>query len=138
MAAEKAIKVSTGISSGLYVKGDETLLIRMVMNLVENAVNYGREGGHLGISLDSDGTWIRGSISDDAVGISQKDLPHIWERFYQADSSRSKSTSSGLGLSMVAWIIQAHGGHIQAESVPGRGSTFTFFLPEYHSDTRTC
>ncbi|HIQ98256.1 MAG TPA: HAMP domain-containing protein [Candidatus Scybalocola faecavium] len=138
MAAEKAIKVSTGISSGLYVKGDETLLIRMVMNLVENAVNYGREGGHLGISLDSDGTWIRGSISDDGVGISQKDLPHIWERFYQADSSRSKSTSSGLGLSMVAWIIQAHGGHIQAESVPGRGSTFTFFLPEYHSDTRTC
>ena len=121
MAQEKSIRVSVRIAPGLYVKGDETLLIRMVMNLIENGINYGREGGHLDISLEQDADRIRGSIADDGIGISQEDLPHIWERFYQADSARSKTSSSGLGLSMVAWIIQAHHGQIQAQSALGQG-----------------
>ena len=129
MAQEKSIRVSVRIAPGLYVKGDETLLIRMVMNLIENGINYGREGGHLDISLEQDADRIRGSIADDGIGISQEDLPHIWERFYQADSARSKTSSSGLGLSMVAWIIQAHHGQIQAQSALGQGTVFSFCLP---------
>ncbi len=129
MAQEKSIRVSVRITPGLYVKGDETLLIRMVMNLIENGINYGREGGHLNISLEQDADRIRGSIADDGIGISQEDLPHIWERFYQADSARSKTSSSGLGLSMVAWIIQAHHGQIQAQSALGQGTVFSFCLP---------
>ena len=67
-------------------------------------------------------------MRDDGIGIAQEDLPKIWDRFYQADPSRS-GDSSGLGLSMVKWIVQAHGGEIHVESTLGEGSVFTAELP---------
>ena len=99
------------------------------MNLLENAVNYGKEQGHISLRLWAENGFVCGSIKDDGIGIAPEHLPHIWERFYQADPARSAQNSSGLGLSMVAWIVHAHSGHIQAESVPGKGSCFSFFLP---------
>lgn len=129
MACHKEISVTADIAPGLYVRGDETLLIRMLMNLLENAVNYGHYRGHIDIRLWPENGFVCGSIRDDGIGIAPEHLPHIWERFYQADSARSAAGSSGLGLSMVAWIVQAHQGRIQAESTLGRGSCFTFFLP---------
>ena len=63
------------------------------------------------------------------MGIPAEALPHIWERFYRVDSARSDSSHSGLGLSMVQWIIQAHGGEIHAESREGKGSKFVFEIP---------
>lgn len=130
MAQEKNIQVSQNIAPGLFVTGDETLLIRMLMNLLENGINYGKEHGHLDLRLWPDQGCVWGSIQDDGIGIAPEHLPHIWERFYQADPSRSASDSSGLGLSMVAWIIEAHRGRIQVESIPDQGSRFTFYLPE--------
>ena len=70
-----------------------------------------------------------GCVADDGIGIAPEDLPHVFERFYRADNSRTDSGHSGLGLSMVQWIAKAHGGGVSAESSPGKGSRFTFFLP---------
>lgn len=78
-----------------------------------------------------------GTVRDDGNGISAKDLPHIFERFYRADASRSDSEHSGLGLSMVKWILDAHGGSIEAESVPGQGSAFTFRLPLHQTEKKS-
>ena len=81
------------------------------------------------MGLSEKNGFVIGTVEDDGIGIAPEDLPRIWERFYQADTSRSRSDSSGLGLSMVRWIINAHHGTIQAESAPGKGSRFTFKLP---------
>ena len=130
MAEEKGIRLETNISPGVMLYGDETLLIRLWLNLLQNAVTYGKEGGCIYMSLQEEGEAVTGSVKDDGIGISAEELPHIWERFYRADSSRNDVGSSGLGLSMVQWIINVHNGTIQAVSEPGRGSTFTFCLPK--------
>ena len=129
MAQEKQIRVHADIQPGIYVTGDETLLIRVWMNLLENAVRYGKEKGQIHLRLFSEGGLAIGSVKDDGIGIAKDDLPRIWERFYQADAARSQSDSSGLGLSMVRWIVNAHNGSIRVESTPGKGSCFTFKIP---------
>ena len=144
LAEEKQITISTQIEPELYASADETFYIRMLVNLISNAIYYGREGGHIFVSCFRQNGFIAGSVEDDGIGISKEDLPHIWERFYRADSSRSNNgssqnnndssqdnnSSSGLGLSMVQWIISVHKGTIQAVSEPGRGSRFTFRIPK--------
>ena len=88
MAEEKGIRLETNISPGVMVYGDETLLIRLWFNLLQNAVTYGKEGGCIYMSLQEEGEAVTGCVKDDGIGISAEDLPHIWERFYRADSSR--------------------------------------------------
>lgn len=128
-AKEKNITVLADISEGLMLLGDETLLIRFWMNLLNNAIAYGRDGGQIRVSLRAWGDEITGEIRDDGIGISEKALPHIWERFYQEDASRTGSSSSGLGLSMVQWIVKEHGGNIRVSSRKGEGSCFYFTFP---------
>ena len=126
---EKRITVQSQIEPGLCLRGDETLLIRLWMNLLNNSISYGKEGGHIWLSLSQEGRYARAEVRDDGIGISPQDLPHIWERFYQADQARSREGSSGLGLSMVQWIVQAHDGEISVRSRPGEGTAFVFRLP---------
>lgn len=126
---EKRITVQSQIEPGLCLRGDETLLIRLWMNLLNNSISYGKEGGHIWLSLSQEGRYARAEVRDDGIGISPQDLPHIWERFYQADQARSREGSSGLGLSMVQWIVQAHDGQISVRSRPGEGTAFGFRLP---------
>lgn len=131
-ASKKQIAVEYQIAPQLYMVGDETLLIRFFMNLLNNAVSYGKENGHIWVTLQQDTEsphLIKGSVKDDGIGIREDDLPHIWERFYQADPSRTESENSGLGLSMVDWIVKAHHGKIAVESTFGEGSSFTFCFP---------
>lgn len=131
-ASKKQIAVEYQIAPQLYMVGDETLLIRFFMNLLNNAVSYGKENGHIWVTLQQDTEsphLIKGSVKDDGIGIREDDLPHIWERFYQADTSRTESENSGLGLSMVDWIVKAHHGKIAVESTFGEGSSFTFCFP---------
>lgn len=71
-----------------------------------------------------------GRVTDDGIGISGEHLAHIWERFYRIDVSRTGGNHSGLGLSMVKWIVEIHGGKIEVESTPGEGSTFTYVFPQ--------
>ncbi len=132
LACTRKISVEYDLESELFMIGDETLLIRFFMNLLTNAICYGKENGHIWITLQRDTDapqHIRGSVKDDGIGISEKDLPHIWERFYQADSSRTEQENSGLGLSMVDWIVKAHHGTIQVKSKLGEGSEFFFSFP---------
>lgn len=123
-----SIQIVQKIKPDIFAFVDETFYIRMIVNLLSNAVAYSKENGTIEISLSETEQEVVGVVSDNGIGISAEDLPHIWERFYQASSSRSGS-HSGLGLSMVQWIVEAHGGWIKAESVPGIGSKFTFGLP---------
>ena len=120
------IEIIQHIQPGIFVRADETLLMRCFINLIENAIVYGKENGHIWIYLALKGNKAAGYIRDDGIGIAANDLPKIWERFYQADPSRSakEEGNSGLGLAMVKWIVNAHGGRIYAESEYGSGSTF--------------
>ena len=129
-ASEKKISLKEEIQDNITLMGDETLLMRLWINLVENAIAYTQEGGRIQVGLFQKEGAITGYVKDNGMGISQEDLPKIWERFYRADSSRTDSSHSGLGLSMVKWIVQAHGGTIRAESTKGKGSLFVFTLPK--------
>ena len=128
-AQGREILVETKISSEIWADVDETFYIRMLVNLISNAIRYSKENGRVEVTLEKSGSMITGAVHDYGIGISQKDLPHIWERFYQADTSRTVENHSGLGLSMVKWIAEAHGGSVSAESTEGKGSTFTFRIP---------
>ena len=108
---------------------DETLFIRLLVNLISNAVSYGRRNGRVDVSLTCVDGEIIGTVRDDGIGIAEKDLPHIWERFYQADPSRGEQSGLGLGLSMVRQIAELHGGSAEAESELGKGSRFTVRIP---------
>lgn len=127
---EQDVEIVCEMPEELWVFVDETLYIRMISNLISNAVFYGRRKGHVWISLREENGRVVGSVRDDGIGISREDLPHIWERFYRADSARSEGNYSGLGLPLVQWIVEAHGGRIRVRSELGKGSEFTFILPK--------
>lgn len=136
IAGKKGIQIHMEIEPGLYFMADQTLMIRLLGNLLENAVNYGKPGGNIWISAKRTGQSIQVLVTDDGIGISPQDLPHIWDRFYQADPSRN-SDSSGLGLSMVKWIVAAHHGQVSASSALGEGTTFSCIFPLSHSQIKT-
>lgn len=127
MAAERQMELAWNTEK-LQITGDETLLIRMVNNLVSNAIRYNRPGGSAEVSLRKRGKYAVLTVRDTGIGIRREDLGQIFNRFYRADRSRS-SEGTGLGLSMAAWIARVHGGSIRAESVYGEGSVFTAELP---------
>lgn len=127
-AEEKKVSL-TWETDEASVLGDETLLIRMVTNLVTNAIRYNREGGTVHVILKKDRGNVILTVRDTGIGIKHEDLDKIFNRFYRADASR-RTEGTGLGLSMVKWIVSVHGGTIQAESVYGVGSAFIVELPE--------
>ena len=108
---------------------DEQRIAQVVYNLVGNALTYTGEDKTVEIHQEVIGKMVRLTIHDSGKGIAPEELPKIWRRFYQAESSHRNSSGAGLGLSMVQWIANLHGGTITAESTPGKGSTFTFTLP---------
>lgn len=127
-AEARNITVQTELEPGVTVQGDETLLMRLLINLTENAIRYGRPGGQVKLTLRRQDGEAVGTVEDDGIGIVPEDLDKIWQRFWQADPARSGG-GAGLGLSMVRWIAGAHGGRVTVQSEPGKGSIFTFFLP---------
>ena len=130
LAKERDMTIQARIEPGLYAELDETLYIRMMDNLFSNAIAYGREGGIIEVTLKKEKEGLCGRVTDDGIGISREHLAHIWERFYRIDMSRTGGNHSGLGLSMVKWIVEIHGGKIEVESTPGEGSTFTYVFPQ--------
>jgi signal transduction histidine kinase len=115
--------------SSIFV--DETRLIQVLGNLISNAIRHTPEGGRIALSGHKyENAWIALKVADSGHGIAAEDLPHVFERFYRADDSRSESDGgSGLGLAIAKAIIEAHGGRIEVESEAGKGTAFTVYLP---------
>ena len=133
LAENKNVSITDPQSfASLFVYGDRKNLEQVLINLLDNAIKYGREGGQIILSAaEKDQKEIQVSIKDDGIGIPREDLPRIFERFYRVDKGRSQELGgTGLGLSIVKHIIQAHGGQVWAESEPGKGSTFYVTLPK--------
>lgn len=126
----RGIRIETEIEPQIIVQADETLYIRMLVNLISNAMRYSRDDGVVQVSLEKKEGKVTGKVMDHGIGISKENLPHIWERFFRADTSRTEEGHSGLGLSMVRWIVEAHGGNVSVESTEAKGSTFLFCFPQ--------
>ena len=127
-AGKKNITLSlSGVDEAPF-SGDRDQLTRLFINLISNAIRYGREGGHIDVYIGCDeGHWMV-RVEDDGIGIGKENIGKVFDRFFQEDRSRN-SKGLGLGLSISKWIAEAHGGRIEAKSEKGKGSTFTLFLP---------
>lgn len=129
--AEKKLSVEVAAASDLpLVRADETRLREILYNLLDNAVKYSRPGGKIRLHAERRGDELAISVSDTGIGIPEKDLPRVFERFYRADKARSRELGgTGLGLSIVKHITQLHGGKVEAESVVDAGSTIRVIIP---------
>lgn len=138
-AQRHRLDLHTEIEHGkTLVAADSKQIIRVLVNLVHNAIKFTPSGGTvmIGTALQAEGHAQCFFVRDTGVGIRAEDLPRIFERFYKVNRSRSKADfigpgggGSGLGLAIARHVVEAHGGRITAESAPGQGSTFTFTLP---------
>jgi heavy metal sensor kinase len=130
MAAARGVAVECGACEDSQYLGDEELLRRMAMNLLDNAIRYTPAGGHVRVEVERNGAGVAIRVSDDGIGIPQEALPHVFDRFYRADGARSRNEGGfGLGLAIVKWIAESHQGSVEVSSAPGRGSVFTVHLP---------
>ncbi|WP_124057877.1 cell wall metabolism sensor histidine kinase WalK [Vaginisenegalia massiliensis] len=117
-------------SRDLYVELDQDRMTQVIDNILNNAIKYSPDGGKIEVKIEENHSNVLLSISDQGLGIPQKDLPHLFERFYRVDKARSREQGgTGLGLAISKEVIEMHGGRIWAESVEGKGSTFIFELP---------
>ncbi|AQR78138.1 ATP-binding protein [Paenibacillus larvae] len=137
-AEKKHITLESCVENELYIEADEDRLRQILINLLSNGISYTPEGGRVSIgvefvpSLDDnpDNERMRIRISDTGIGIPEKDLPRIFERFYRVDKARSRSSGgTGLGLSIVKHLTELHHGTISVESEAGKGTTFNIELP---------
>src|SRR5438094_917169 len=128
---EKSLKVLVDLPPDTpLILADETRLQEVLYNLLENAVKYSRPDGEIRLQAARRRSEIVLSVSDDGIGINKNDLPRIFERFYRADKARSRELGgTGLGLAIVKHIAQLHGGHVEAESELGCGTTIRVVLP---------
>ncbi len=131
IAQEKKIILHPDIKTPeLLLEGDAAKIEIAVSNLLKNALAFTPKGGHVFIVAEEIPGYAKVSIVDDGMGIPEKDLPHIFERFYQAESHLTRQHGGmGLGLSVAKVMVEMHGGEIFAESLLGKGSRFTFLLP---------
>ena len=130
--ARDKVQLHLGDIDQVQVCGDQDRLKQVLMNLVGNAINYTPQGGTVTLGLGKDGAQSILTIQDTGQGIPEEDLPHVFERFYRGEKSRTRSRDGkgfGLGLSIAYWIVRNHGGRIEVESTVGEGTTFTVWLP---------
>ena len=133
VAQEQGILLTAELNGRIVVQGDAQWLERLLLNLVDNALKFTPRGGRVIVRLAREDQSAVMRVSDTGKGISPDVLPHIFERFFQADQARSAVGTgvrgAGLGLSLVKWIVDHHNGTIAVESRPGEGSAFTVRLP---------
>jgi len=129
--AGNRVRVHLNEIDQVYVTGDRDRLKQVFINLVANAIQYTPQGGEVFLSLERIGEQARIICRDTGPGIPAEDLPHIFERVYRAEKSRTRgrTTGFGLGLSIANWIVERHGGRIEVDSKQGKGTTFAIWLP---------
>jgi len=130
LALQRGVQLAEHGQPHVTIFGDQTRLSQLLINLVDNALRYTSSGGMVNVALREQAGWAELSVEDTGTGIAAEHLPHLFERFYRADPARSRADGgAGLGLAIVQWITQAHGGAISVMSEFGRGSTFTVRIP---------
>lgn len=131
VAKDKKIKIVTKIErKALMVLGDRLYLEKLFLNLIKNAVAYGKTGGYVKVKIYQEKSLAKVEVADNGVGISKEDFLRVFERFYRGDKAHTAvGIHSGLGLPIAKWAAETHGGDIEVKSVFGKGSTFTVTLP---------
>jgi signal transduction histidine kinase len=132
VAGKKGVSLETKVAPGAsIIHADRTALEQILLNLVENAIRHTPEGGKVTIETTEARNGVVLSVRDTGTGIAPEHLPRIFERFYRADSGRSREAGgTGLGLAIVKHLVEAHGGSVSADSVLGSGATIRIFFPE--------
>ena len=137
--AHDRVKLNLGDIDQVLVCGDRDRLKQVIVNLVGNAINYTPKGGEIVVGLGKVGERAQLTVTDDGPGIAPEDLPHIFERFYRSEKSRTRQKDGkgfGLGLSIAYWIVRNHGGRIEVNSTLGKGTTFCIWLPLGQDDCK--
>lgn len=135
LAQERGVELRLMAKSELATRGDEVLLRPIFRNLVDNGIRYNRPGGRVFVNVKVELKWAVIQISDTGIGIPVEEQSQILHRFYRPQASRSRQNGgAGLGLSIVSHLVYLHGGHLEIESTPGVGSTFTVWLPKLNTD----
>ncbi len=132
LARERGVDIKVELpGEALLVRGDRDELLRVVENLVENAVKYGESGGRVDVALArTAGNLVEFSVRDYGPGIAAEHLPRLTERFYRVDVAQSREKGgTGLGLAIVKHIVNRHRGHLTIDSKPGEGASFKVMLP---------
>ena len=133
LAAEAGVNMEVATPADpVIVPVDASRIRQLILNLLTNAVKYTPAGGSVRLQLGPSNGRVTLTVADSGVGIAPGDLPHIFDRFWRADSARTRTgerSGTGLGLAICKWIAEAHGGTIDVHSRPGRGTTFTVTLP---------
>jgi heavy metal sensor kinase len=125
LATDKDIRLACDSTPGVVVEGERARLKQVIVNLLDNAIKYTARGGHIALSVRREGAYAVLEVTDDGIGIPSEALPHVFKRFFRADSSRSREPGgAGLGLAIVESICAAHGAEVEAISTAGHGSTF--------------
>jgi len=131
------LEMGLGEIDQVLVCGDPDRLKQVLVNLIGNAIKYTPTGGKVEVGLGKMGDRARLTVSDNGPGIPVEDMPHIFERFYRGEKSRTRQKDGkgyGLGLSIAYWIVRNHGGQIEVDSKPGQGTTFCVWLPLAQGD----
>ena len=130
VAQARGIDLRGERSGPIVIEGDAGWLRRLVLNLLDNALKFTGSGGQVALRLTNVEDDVRVDVQDTGIGMAADVTPRIFDRFFRADAARSSTLDgAGLGLSLVKWIAERHHGRIVVESEPGRGSTFTVWLP---------
>jgi signal transduction histidine kinase len=136
-ATDKGIELTANLGREVWIQGDDSQIGLLVRNLLENAIRYTAEGGHVAIEVDQDDTEITVTVSDDGIGIPRDAQSRVFERFYRIDRARSRDRGgTGLGLAIVKHVAELHGGRVDLVSDLGEGSTFTARFPRVLTDER--
>jgi signal transduction histidine kinase len=131
LAAMRGVTIECHPPGDVPFSGDEELLRRLVINLLDNAIRYTPAGGKVTAALELEPYGVRLRVSDTGIGIPPEAQPHVFERFFRADKARSRADGGfGLGLSIVKWIAESHNGAVEVDSRPAEGSTFVVTLPK--------
>jgi len=128
VAEDKVIQLSTSVPPELFFPADRNRMLQVMTNLLDNAIKYTPSGGQVTITVTQNPHQVVLTVTDTGVGIPSEDLPHIWDRLYRGDKSRSQR-GLGLGLSLVKAIVQAHNGSVTVHGMSGNGAVFTLALP---------
>lgn len=137
--ARDRVKLNLGNIDQVLVCGDRDRLKQVAVNLIGNAINYTPRGGEIVVGLGKASNRAQFTVTDNGPGISAEDLPHIFERFYRSEKSRTRQKDGkgfGLGLSIAYWIVRNHGGRIEVNSTEGKGTTFCVWLPLAQDDCK--